>query len=186
MTFKSALEIDCGLRFMYDSLCIMSSCGRKMLLDSNMMTTRIDIDNYYSRLRNIHHQEYSKITHELMYLKDIHNTLSRLNDGVTLDDIELFEVKHLALLSMRIKKLIDEKGITAIELPVLNKVVETLDPDGDNIDTFYLSDVQPANAFLPNVCKLLGIVIFSRLLQPEKAASPIDVTLLGMTISFSA
>ena len=138
MTFKSALEIDCGLRFMYDSLCIMSSCGRKMLLDSNMMTTRIDIDNYYSRLRNIHHQEYSKITHELMYLKDIHNTLSRLNDGVTLDDIELFEVKHLALLSMRIKKLIDEKGITAIELPVLNEVVDILDPDGNNIDTFYI------------------------------------------------
>ena len=46
MTFKSALEIDCGLRYMYDSLCIMSSCGRKMLLSSDMMTTTADSMTY--------------------------------------------------------------------------------------------------------------------------------------------
>lgn len=140
MTFKSALEIDCGLRFMYDSLCIMSSCGRKMLLASDMMTTKSEIDAYYDRLNDIYSKECSKIAHKLMSLKDIHNTLSRLNDGTTLDDIELFEIKHLALLSLQTRQLLIELGINAVELPQLNKVVEILDPDGLNIPSFYVYD----------------------------------------------
>ena len=120
MTFKSALEIDCGLRYMYDSLCIMSSCGRKMLLDSDLMTTKSDIDAYYLRLNDIYSKNCSQIAHKLMLLKDIHNTLSRLSDGTTLDDIELFEVKHLAILSSQIRTLLVELNITAIELPQLD------------------------------------------------------------------
>ena len=106
MTFKSALEIDCGLRYMYDSLCIMSSCGRKMLLAREMMTTESEVDAYYSRLKNILDKNCSQIAHKLMYLKDIHNTLSRLADGTTLDDIELFEIKHLAILSAHLTQLV--------------------------------------------------------------------------------
>ncbi|MBO7291919.1 MAG: hypothetical protein J6U55_04995, partial [Bacteroidaceae bacterium] len=140
MTFKSALEIDCGLRYMYDSLCIMSSCGRKMLLSSDMMTTKSDIEAYYGRLNDIYKHDCSKIAHKLMYLKDIHNTLSRLSDGSTLDDIELFEVKHLAILSSQIRNMLTEQNIAAITLPQLDKVVEILDPDKLNIPSFYIYD----------------------------------------------
>lgn len=140
MTFKSALEIDCGLRYMYDSLCIMSSCGRKMLLSSDMMTTKSDIEAYYGRLNDIYKHDCSKIAHKLMYLKDIHNTLSRLSDGSTLDDIELFEVKHLAILSSQIHNMLTEQNIEAITLPQLDKVVEILDPDKLNIPSFYIYD----------------------------------------------
>ncbi|MBR5002670.1 MAG: DNA mismatch repair protein MutS [Bacteroidaceae bacterium] len=140
MTFKSALEIDCGLRYMYDSLCIMSSCGRKMLLSSDMMTTKSDIEAYYGRLNDIYKHDCLKIAHKLMYLKDIHNTLSRLSDGSTLDDIELFEVKHLAILSSQIRNMLTEQNIEAITLPQLDKVVEILDPDKLNIPSFYIYD----------------------------------------------
>ena len=140
MTFKSALEIDCGLRYMYDSLCIMSSCGRKMLLSSDMMTTMSDIEAYYGRLNDIYKHDCSKIAHKLMYLKDIHNTLSRLSDGSTLDDIELFEVKHLAILSSQIRNMLTEQNIAAITLPQIDKVVEILDPDKLNIPSFYIYD----------------------------------------------
>ena len=140
MTFKSALEIDCGLRYMYDSLCIMSSCGRKMLLSSDMMSTKSDIEAYYGRLNDIYKHDCSKIAHKLMYLKDIHNTLSRLSDGSTLDDIELFEVKHLAILSSQIRNMLTEQNIAAITLPQLDKVVEILDPDKLNIPSFYIYD----------------------------------------------
>lgn len=140
MTFKSALEIDCGIRYMYDSLCINSSCGRKKLLESKMMTTTSEINSYYCRLNDIHHKDCSKIAHALMSLKDIHNTLSRLNGGTTLDDIELFEIKHLAMLSTQIRNMIIEQHITAIELPALDEVVGILDPDGNNIDSFYIYD----------------------------------------------
>ena len=140
MTFKSALEIDCGLRYMYDSLCIMSSCCRKMLLSSDVMTTKSDIEAYYGRLNDIYKHDCSKIAHKLMYLKDIHNTLSRLSDGSTLDDIELFEVKHLAILSSQIRNMLTEQNIAAITLPQLDKVVEILDPDKLNIPSFYIYD----------------------------------------------
>lgn len=156
MTFKSALEIDCGLRYMYDSLCIMSSCGRKMLLSSDMMTTKSDIEAYYGRLNDIYKHDCSKIAHKLMYLKDIHNTLSRLSDGSTLDDIELFEVKHLAILSSQIRNMLTEQNIAAITLPQLDKVVEILDPDKLNIPSFYIYDSY--NEALREVRKLMKAI----------------------------
>ena len=156
MTFKSALEIDCGLRYMYDSLCIMSSCGRKMLLSSDMMTTKSDIEAYYGRLNDIYKHDCSKIAHKLMYLKDIHNTLSRLSDGSTLDDIELFEVKHLAILSSQIRNMLTEQNIAAITLPQLDKVLEILDPDKLNIPSFYIYDSY--NEALREVRKLMKAI----------------------------
>ncbi|MBQ6573734.1 MAG: DNA mismatch repair protein MutS [Bacteroidales bacterium] len=140
MTFKSALEIDCGLRFMYDTLDIISPCGRKMLLEGEMMTTKREIDFHYRRLNEIYDKDCTKIAHKLMCLKDIHTTLSRLENGTVLDDIELFEVKYLAIVSSEVLVLLQEQNIVAVGLPHLEKVVEILDPDGVNIPSFYVYD----------------------------------------------
>lgn len=140
MTFKSALEIDCGLRFMYDTLDIISPCGRKMLLEGEMMTTKREIDFHYRRLNEIYDKDCTKIAHKLMCLKDIHTTLSRLENGAVLDDIELFEVKYLAIVSSEVLALLQEQNIFAVGLPHLEKVVEILDPDGVNIPSFYVYD----------------------------------------------
>ena len=140
MTFKSALEIDCGLRFMYDTLDIISPCGRKMLLEGEMMTTKREIDFHYRRLNEIYDKDCTKIAHKLMCLKDIHTTLSRLENGAVLDDIELFEVKYLAIVSSEVLALLQEQNIVAVGLPHLRKVVEILDPDGVNIPSFYVYD----------------------------------------------
>lgn len=140
MTFKSALEIDCGLRFMYDTLDIISPCGRKMLLESEMMTTKREIDFHYRRLNEIYDKDCTGIAHKLMCLKDIHTTLARLENGTVLDDIELFEVKYLAIISSEVRTLLQEQKIVAVGLPILDKVVEILDPDRTNIPTFYVYD----------------------------------------------
>lgn len=140
MTFKSALEIDCGLRYMYETLDIMSPCGRKMLLGMEMMTSKRELDFHYRRLNEIYDKDCTKIANKLMCIKDIHNTLSRLESGIVLDDIELFEIKYLAIVSGEIKQLLDEQNILAVGLPVLNKVVEMLDPDSLNIPSFYVYD----------------------------------------------
>lgn len=140
MTFKSALDIDCGLRYLYDTLHIVSPCGRKMLLASKMMTTQEEIVDYYRRLDDIYHKDCAKIVHKLMCLKDIENTLSRLAADVVLDDIELFEVKYLALTSNEVLALINELKIEAVQLPVLDDVVQILDPDHLNIPSFYIYD----------------------------------------------
>ena len=140
MTFKSALDIDCGLRYMYDTLDIMSPCGRKMLLQSKMMTTKRELDFHYRRLNEIYDKDCAKIAHKLMCIKDIHNTLSRLASGAVLDDIELFEVKYLAIVSGEVLQLLQEQRIVAVGLPQLQKVVEILDPDKSNIPSFYVYD----------------------------------------------
>lgn len=140
MTFKCALDIDCGLRYMYDTLNLQSPGGRKLLLASPMMTSCDVINDYYGRLNDIYIKECVKIAHKLMCLKDIDTTLSRLGEGVVLDDIELFEVKHLAIISGEVLHLIEEQAITAVSLPCLDGVVEILDPDRLNIPSFYIYD----------------------------------------------
>lgn len=140
MTFKSALEIDCGIRYMYETLEIISPCGRKMLLGMEMMTTKREVDYYYSKLNEIYYRDCSKIALKLMCLKDVHNTLGRLAEGAVLDDIELFEVKYLSIVSGEVFQLLEELRIKAVRLPKLDKVVEILDPDGLNIPSFYVYD----------------------------------------------
>ena len=140
MTFKSALDIDCGLRYMYDTLDIMSPCGRKMLLQSEMMTTKRELDFHYRRLNEIYDKDCAKIAHKLMCIKDIQTTLDRLASGAVLDDIELFEVKYLAIVSSEVLALLQEQNIVAVGLPHLGNVVEILDPDGVNIPSFYVYD----------------------------------------------
>lgn len=117
MTFKSALEIDCGIRYMFESLEIISPCGRKMLLGSEMMTAKREVDYYYSKLNEIYYKDCSRIANKLMCLKDIQTTLTRLDEGAVLDDIELFEVKYLAIVSQEVLKLLEELRIKAVRLP---------------------------------------------------------------------
>ncbi len=140
MTFKSALEIDCGLRYMYETLEVISPCGRKMLLGSEMMTGKREIDYYYSKLNEIYYRDCTRIANKLMCLKDIQNTLSRLSEGAVLDDIELFEVKYLAIVSSEVLLLLEELRIKSVRLPILEEVVKILDPDGLNIPSFYVYD----------------------------------------------
>ena len=140
MTFKSALEIDGGLRYMYETLEVISPCGRKMLLGSEMMTGKREIDYYYSKLNEIYYRDCTRIANKLMCLKDIQNTLSRLAGGAVLDDIELFEVKYLAIVSGEVFQLLEELNIKAVRLPNLEDVVKILDPDSLNIPSFYVYD----------------------------------------------
>ena len=140
MTFKSVLDIDCGIRFMYEDLELNSSCARKMLLESEMMTSKREIDVYYGKLNELYTKDFKAISLKLMCLKDIHTTIKRLGAGVVLDDIELFEIKYLAMISQDVRKLLLEQRITAVNLPDLKKVVEILDPDSLNIPSFYVYD----------------------------------------------
>ena len=140
MTFKSALDIDCGIRYMYDTLEIMSPCGRKMLMAGEMMTSKRELDFHYRRLNEIYDKDCTRIAHKLMCLKDIQTTLGRLQDGATLDDIELFEVKYLAIVSGEVRELLQQEHIVAVGLPQLDKVVDILDPDKLNIPSFYVYD----------------------------------------------
>ncbi len=77
----------------------------------------------------------------LQGLKDIRTTIKNLGQQAVLDDIELFEVKHLAILAVDVAERMKAHGLDkAITVPNLNEVITILDPDGLKMATFYVYD----------------------------------------------
>ncbi len=149
MQLRKLLDSPCGLRFMIDNLCTHSSYSRKIMLESSMMYDKNAIENTYSVMKEfyevIKNDENKNIVQSLQFklcnLKDINHTISRLATLVVIDDIELYEVKSLALLSADVKNILEKISLDKIiEIPNLDEVVKILDPDGLHIATFYIYD----------------------------------------------
>ena len=133
---------------MLDRLDLQSGFARRWLLDSEMMTTEQEITACYDVLR--HFVDFVRSTEpsflntllfRLQGVKDIRTTIKNLRQSLTLDDIELFEVKHLAILSTEVVKLLKEHNLDkVVEIPSLDEVITILDPDGMMIASFYIYD----------------------------------------------
>ena len=149
MQLRKLIDSPCGLRFILDELCTHSSYSRKLLLESTMMHDRESIEKSYSVLKEFYHvvenddnkNAIQTLQFKLCKLKDINNTISRLSSSTVIDDIELYEVKSLALLSADVKNILEKLNlINVIEIPTLDDIVKILDPDGLRIATFYIYD----------------------------------------------
>ena len=149
MQLRKLLDSPCGLRFMIDNLCTHSSYSRKIMLESSMMYDKNAIENTYSVMKEfyevVRNDENKNIVQSLQFklcnLKDINHTISRLATSVVIDDIELYEVKSLALLSADVKNILEKISLDKIiAIPNLDEVVKILDPDGLRIATFYIYD----------------------------------------------
>ena len=134
---------------MIDNLCTHSSYSRKLMLESSMMYDRYSIEMSYEVMMEfyqvIKNDENKNVVQTLQYklcnLKDINNTISRLATSAVIDDIELYEVKSLALLSADVKNILEKISLDKIiEIPDLEEIVKILDPDGLRIATFYIYD----------------------------------------------
>lgn len=149
MQLRKLLDSPCGLRFMIDNLCTHSSYSRKLMLESSMMYDKNSIENTYSVMKEFYEvvkndenkNAIQSLQFKLCNLKDINHTISRLATSVVIDDIELYEVKSLALLSADVKNILEKISLDKIiEIPNLDEVVKILDPDGLRIATFYIYD----------------------------------------------
>ena len=148
MQLKNVIESPCGIRYMLDQLELQSGFARRWLLDSPMMTMDGEIQEAYGVLRRfkdfIEHVDKTHIDtlrFRLQGLKDIRTTIKNLSQKATLDDIELFEVKHLAILTTDVSHLLQEHGLAGVvPIPSLDEVITILDPDGMKIATFYIYD----------------------------------------------
>ena len=119
------------------------------MLESSMMYDKNAIENTYSVMKEFYevvkNDENKNIVQSLQFklcnLKDINHTISRLVTSVVIDDIELYEVKSLALLSADVKNILEKIYLDKIiKIPNLDEVVKILDPDGLRIATFYIYD----------------------------------------------
>ena len=135
MKFREIVESPCGIRYLFDELGLQSGYARKVLLDREMMIDSNQIDAAYARLRTYFNlvvsdrRRVEDMRFRLQGLRDISGTLSALAEGATLDEIEFFEIKHMAMLAEKLS-----------DATYLESVIGILDPDGLKIGTFYLYD----------------------------------------------
>lgn len=148
MQLKKIVDSPCGIRYMLDQLDLQSGYARRWLLDRGMMTSADEILAEYDRLRRFMAYVESlepTLLHTLLFklqaLKDIRTTIKNLSQRATLDDIELFEVKHLAILSTDVFHLLRAADMHEVVcVPNLEEVISILDPEGMKIATFYVYD----------------------------------------------
>ena len=148
MQLKNVIDSPCGLRFMLDELELQSGFARRWLLDSPMMTGDEEIAASYAVLHRftdfidrVEKTHLDTLLFKLQGLKDIRTTIRNLSQNAVLDDIELFEIKHLAILATDVAKLMEKHGMDGVvEIPALDEVITILDPDGMKIATFYIYD----------------------------------------------
>ena len=135
MKFREIVESPCGIRYLFDELDLKSGYARKVLLDREMMVDADQIDAAYATLRKYFdlvvtdRRRVEDMRFRLQGLRDISGTLASLAAGATLDEIEFFEIKHMAMLAQSLSMGED-----------METVIGILDPDGLKIGTFYLYD----------------------------------------------
>ena len=148
MKFKSVLDISCGIRYIYSLLDICSSLSRANLLESEMSTEIDDIEKSYNNINDVlallNNQALAPAINltkiKLSELKDIRNTITRLKDGNTLDDIELFEIKSLTIINSDISSILSRYNIELFNIHDTTQILNLLDPDGNRITSFYIYD----------------------------------------------
>ena len=143
---KQAIQQISGFRYIIDSLNLLSPIGRKHLLLLPFLTNRTDIETALAETEAACHiiadpqnEKPLSILHtNLMQLRDISGTLQFLSDKNVLSDVELFEIKHVALLAHNIKECARQIEISIVEIPDLTAIIDILDPEKKRIPHFYI------------------------------------------------
>lgn len=171
-TLRSKIDIVPGIRYMISHLDIKSALANHALLSQPFITSRIKLEqelNNIEILFDLYKKSESTplllhIESKLEQIHDIYGTVKRISKGEILDDIELFEIKRFAILNQEIAKSVSALALTFIEIPNLQKVIDILDPDRQNIPHFYIySSYNPTLLELRNQHKKL------QLENPEEA-----------------
>ncbi len=139
-----------SLRYMFDDLNISSSCSSSLLLESSINITNKEIIQSYSQLRKVFNFIFDSPKDEkvisslrllLGRLKDIRGTIKRLAEGYTADDIELFEIKNLAIITSKVAEILSTEVKSMLDIPDLKDIILLLDPEKTGTLSFYIYDI---------------------------------------------
>lgn len=151
MTFKEALLHIEGLRTVVDEMDILSAPGRYLLMQTEFLTDPGSLEKVYEDLSVatafVSDKENSAklrtIESLLINARDISSTLSRLESGSTPDEVELFEIKGLAVTVCRLSEACLDTELNEIDtlrLPDLREIVSILDPEKTQNTHFHIYD----------------------------------------------
>lgn len=131
-----------GLRFLLEELPLSSGASLRYLLDDSIPEEEKVINerycrlDYFLQLDGVRHQ---MLTKHLSDIHDISNTLFHLQKGKILDDIELYEIKHLSYLSIKIAETLPDYDLS--DIGNARKAFDILDPYKNRQDSFYVYDI---------------------------------------------
>lgn len=146
MILREAIQQFKGFRYMTEQLEICSAPGRRFLLESAWLKTEEEVEQQLAKVAEVLElletapakRLIGNISCKLMQLRDIHATVKHAGEERVMDDLELYELKNFALLSEDIRGLVE--GWKCVKVPVLQEVVELLDPEAERIPHFYIYD----------------------------------------------
>lgn len=141
-----------GFNFILDRLEVITPFG--VDLKKNLRPYKAqEKQNLLEELNNIDLVLQSYSTYKSIYknierlfnkVKDIKNSIKRIINIATLDDVELFEIKAFSLICEEIYVLFSELQrvilIKGIEFTSLKEVIDILDPEQKRVPTFYIYD----------------------------------------------
>lgn len=149
MKIKELIKQDAGFQYIIDSMEFMSAAGRRKALNTEFTTDADSLQTEWQRLalavaatREFKFKKpYIDLRHCLMCLHDLQGTLASLANHTPLNEVELFEIKNLAMLCRTAKGGIEGLGLTdMLPLPCLDDAFSLLDPDHTGIANFYIYD----------------------------------------------
>lgn len=176
MQLKTALAEISGLRYMVDKLDLKSGLAHRILMASPFLINQKDVVFQLQQVSQTvemlnvesNREVFDKVNIKISQVRDIVGTIKNIQNRLTLNDIELFEVKSFALLANDIRILISPFQFLCKQLPNLENVVQILDPEGNRIPSFYIN-----NFFAPELGELRKKLIGIEFLL-EDSASDID------------
>ncbi len=149
MKIKDYIKQDAGFQYVIDNMEFMSSAGRRMALNTEFSSDAEQLREEWRRLGKAvgatleykQKKPYIDLRHCLMQLHDLQGTLTSLANHTTLNEVELFEIKNLALLCRTSRGAIVGLGLAEeLPLPETTAVFDLLDPDHTGIANFYIYD----------------------------------------------
>ena len=146
MLFKNAFEQQPSLRFVYEKLQFYSALGRQFLLNLPFITDADALSSEHERLASVMalwqdttlRPVFSHLSQQIHQLNNIVPTLSALENGAVLDDIQLFEIKKTAILTNVIAQDVKKLGLSWLEYHPIDEVITILDPEHTFIPHFYV------------------------------------------------
>lgn len=148
MKLKNIIDVPCGIRFCFENLALGSSYSRRYLLEMEMMESKEEIISWHKAKEPFVQMASNPRNSSLMQtinlryfsIKDIRETLQAISRARVADDIELFEVKNLAMGALAIQDLFARANVKLELSTQLNEVIDILDPDHNRILAFYVYD----------------------------------------------
>lgn len=144
--FREALEQVKGLRFVFEEMNFASSIGRQVMLSSAWMTDIDEINHELDQVaRFVDYIDVGKGVDLLaLQLSEVVNIMGSIDilrqRGVTCSDVDLFEIKKLALIDEKVRTIALEYQLELRDRPSLFGVLAILDPKRERLPSFYIED----------------------------------------------